>query len=237
MLRSTTRLASVLASAGLLAALAVPGAAQSRATAPTDPPLSTFVDSAGLVRAVAALSLPELPPRTIPLFLVNFDSTGGVGPVVPLFDPLPAGYGEAVAAAIRAHLKPQPPSRRPLHTHLRVVAGARPQVDNAPFSMEQPVLANRNAIGSLLQKVSESRMDSLPELEYRAMLRFRVLSDGSVDSVKVGSSTGRAWLDREIVRVGRQARFTPATIEGIPINSSVTLPIRLQTPRATARIQ
>ena len=228
---------ALLALAALFA-LATVGAAQSGGAAPPgeEPPLSAFVDSAALVRAVAALPAPELPPGVRPIFSVSFDSTGVVREVEAEPYPLPASYAEAVAAAIRAHLKPQAPSRRPLQTYLRVVAGAEPLVDRPELRIVPPVLGNRSVVARRMEQAVESfvgRRGSLAQAWYQGELKFRVLEDGSVDtlSVEVSRSTGEAELDREAVAVAGVARFRPATVEGLAARVWVTLPLTFTMPR------
>jgi hypothetical protein len=243
----STRIASFARGAvvtiAALSGFAVTGAAQAGA-APPEPPLSAFLDSAGLVRAVAALPLPALPPRALPLFWVSFDSTGAVKLVEPIFGTLPdsladrrlpPGYADAVVAAIRAHLKPQAPSRRPIYTHLRVVAGPEPRVDRPALRERQPWLRNRaglsRSLSGVVQEFARER-GTLPQAAYQSVLKLRVLEDGMPDvpSVAVQRSTGDAELDRRIVALASMFRFAPAAIEEIPVKVWVTLPLSLQMP-------
>ena len=226
-----------------LSASAVTGAAQAGA-APPQPPLSAFLDSAGLVRAVAALPLPALPPRALPLFRVSFDSTGAVKLVEPIFGTLPdsladrrlpPGYADAVVAAIRAHLKPQARAAYPIYTHLRVVGGPEPTVDRPALRERPPVLRNRGSLTArLLGVVQEYARErgTLPRAEYSMMLKLRILEDGTLDlpSMEVERSTGDAELDRRIVGRMGELRFSAATIEEIPVKVWVTLPLVLVVP-------
>jgi TonB family protein len=230
--------------AAALFASATTGAAQAGVAPPEEPPLSAVLDSAGLVRAVAALSLPALPPGALPLFQVGFDSTGAVKVVEPVFSNLPdsladrrlpPGYADAVVAAIRAHLKPQAPSRRPLYTRLRVVAGPEPRVDRPALRERQPVIRGRaTLIQRLMAVVQEYARErgGLPRASYEMMLRFRVLEDGTADlpSVVVERSTGDTELDRRVVARAGDLRFSPATVEEIPVKVWVALPLVLGVP-------
>lgn len=217
--------------------LAVAADAQPDPAGEAEAPLSTFVDSAGLARAVASLPAPDLPPGITPMFRVTFDTTGAVKEVESISD-LPASYEEPVAAAIRAHLKPQPPSLQPITTFLRVVAGPEPVVDRPELRrVEPPRLTNGSVLGRALEQAIASFVregGSATEAAYPAELRFRVLEDGTVDtlSVEVYRSTSIAALDREAVRVIRLARFRPATTEGHgPVKVMVTLPLIFTMPQ------
>jgi TonB family protein len=63
-------------------------------------------------------------------------------------------------------------------------------------------------------------------------LRFRILEDGTLDlpSVEVTRSTGDAELDRRIVALAGELRFSPATIEEIPVKMWARLPLTLGVP-------
>ncbi|HYJ78846.1 MAG TPA: hypothetical protein VEW03_04565, partial [Longimicrobiaceae bacterium] len=139
-----------LTAAAALVCVAAPAAAQDTVLGRGDPPLSVFLDSAGLVRAAAALPAPAQELPVPPLFWVEFDSTGAVKEVEPIFNELPVDYAGPVAAAIRGHLKPQAPSRQPISTHLRVMTGPAAQVDRPPIRRRMPGVADHQAIARRL---------------------------------------------------------------------------------------
>jgi len=59
------------------------------------------------------------------------------------------------------------------------------------------------------------------------LLRVRVRADGSVAEAEVKQSSGSALLDDTALRTVRDSwRFTPARLDGIPIESWVEVPIR-----------
>lgn len=225
---------AVLVSFAVLPVLAPAAGAQAL---PEEPPLSAFLDSAALVHAAAALPAPNLPQGTMPLFLVSFDSTGAVKQV-ETFNPLPASYAEPVLAAIRAHLKPQAPSRQPIYTYLRVVAGPEPVVDRPELRrFDDPRLTNAGTLARALeQAITSFASEGGSEIRaaYRAEVSFRVLEDGTADTlgVELSRSTGNAGLDREAVRIVRLARFRPATLEGRPVKAMVSLPLTFSMPLA-----
>lgn len=245
--------AALLAFAAL-ATSSARGAAQADGTSTQaeDFSISAFVDSAGLVRALAALAVPELPPGALPLFDVSFDSTGAVHSVRPMFREAPAGYTHRllpeayagpVEAAIRAHLKPQAPSRDPLATHLLVVAGPEPRVECPRILERQPDLhvgqASRE-LRRIARAFSDSRRDTPLEAEYRTELKFRIGLDGTVDSatVEVIRSTGDAELDRRVVETMNRLHFRPAALglsedTMVPVKVWVVLPFDITMPERT----
>jgi hypothetical protein len=218
------------------------------------PPLAAFLDSTALVRAVSALPAPDLPRGVKPLFRVSFDSTGAVDDVEPISSRIPAGYAGPVRTAIRAHLKPQAPSRGPINTYLRVVAGPEPLVDRPTIVVREPVLANRGGIqgriGELAARfeqrlggteIPQPRVGFLRRLLLQAqprpsrasefLVRMRVLADGAVDteSIEILRSSSRdEEVKGAVVHIAGLMRFRPATVEGMPASVWVTLPIVLQ---------
>ncbi|MFL5387070.1 MAG: hypothetical protein ACJ8GN_31635 [Longimicrobiaceae bacterium] len=214
------------------------------------PPLSTFLDSAALAGALAALPAPELPPAVRPLFEVYFDTAGAVREVEAVFDQIPASYADPVAAAIRVHLKPQAPSRKPFGTYLRVVAGPQPLVDRPELVERAPVLANAREVQRMLERLIErfaGRMDGTrerrgflrhllsgpPSTDTSFELELIVRSDGSADpgSIRVVRSNSRnAEADREVLRIAGSMRFQPGTIDGLPAKFRVSQPITIRIP-------
>jgi TonB family protein len=232
--RVTRSLRSSLARCALVALAALPLAAAASAGAAGDrePPISAVLDSAGLVHDLQALAL-EAPRSVPPLFTIEFDSTGAVDTVRAMLDPLPASYAAPVAAAIRARLRPQAPSRSPVRTWIRAVAGPQARVDRPRLHENQPQLLNRSAITQQLSwaaAAQQQRVGRFPPGGYEARVRFRVLADGTpqAQGVSVTQSSGDVDVDREAVDVVQRMRFRPATVEGVPVNVWVELPIRFQ---------
>jgi len=226
-----------LAAAALLAA-SVPARAQSPRDDDRDPPLSSVVDSAALVRAAAALDL--APPHGMrPLFTIVVD-TAGRATVKPIVASMPASYAEPVVAAIRASLKPQSPAAHARYVHLRVVTGARARVDQPPVSERQPSLANATAVSRALAQAASRHADRLRGAgvgRYVTVMRFRVLADGHADTVSasVFRSGGDELLDAEALRVVGTMRFRPAAIENVPVPVWVTLPLSFALPSSAER--
>ncbi|HEX5725340.1 MAG TPA: energy transducer TonB [Longimicrobiaceae bacterium] len=232
-------LAALPALAALLALAPAARAQGELAGVRRDPPLSALVDSAALVRALGALAVPEPPQGVPPVFTVAFDSTGAVRTVEPLFDEIPSAYAEPVAAAIRAHLRPQPP--RAFSVFLRAVAGPGARVDLPTLEERPPVLVNRGLVAALLSDAIARylRGPRLPaRTEYRVEVRVRVLASGMPDtaSVQIALSSGEAELDAAAARVVSSMRFRSATVEGIPVRTWVQLPIIFRFPLAEAAV-
>lgn len=229
-----------LAHALLPALVALPfAAAAAPAQADGDPPISAVVDSAALVADLAALAV-EPPQGVPPLFAVAFDSTGGVDAVTAMFDRIPAAYAGPVAAAIRARLKPQPPSRRPVRTWLRVVAGPQARVDRPRLVESQPRLTNRGEVARLLSQAAQRHADLLgmvPGTGYTVQVRFRVQPNGTAGpgSARVVRSSGNLAMDAEALAVVERMRFRPATLDRIPVGVWVELPVnfRIQAAQPT----
>ncbi|MDR7532433.1 MAG: TonB family protein [Armatimonadota bacterium] len=57
----------------------------------------------------------------------------------------------------------------------------------------------------------------------RVRLRLVVLADGTVGSVAVALSSGRADLDAAALRAARAWRFLPARRDGVPVDSVVLI--------------
>jgi len=62
-------------------------------------------------------------------------------------------------------------------------------------------------------------------LEGRVVIRLTVAADGTPARISILQSSGYAILDRAAVRTFRDWRFRPATRAGIPVASSLDVPI------------
>jgi TonB family protein len=223
---------SAIASFAALAA-AAPAKAQDAAPADAQPPLSALLDSAGLVRAAAELG--EIRPGAVPpLFMLDIDSAGAVT-VRPMFRQMDTAYAGPVAEAIRARVKPQPPSPRRRSSYVRVATGHAARVDRPELHEDAPALLNRGDVArAVTRAVSENlgRLQTAGAMAYRAQLKFRILTDGTTDAstATVVQSSGDAALDDAALAVVGRMRFRPGTIERIPVAVWVTLPITFTVP-------
>ncbi|HEU4557426.1 MAG TPA: TonB family protein [Longimicrobium sp.] len=210
-------------------------AASAAAQEPTGPPLSELVDSAALVQALAAIPPLREAAGVPPLFQVSVDTAGGAE-VEPSLSQIPAPYAEPVVAAIRAHLRPQARSPRGSFMFLRAVAGPRARVERVFPLMERPALEYREHVGEMMKEVIETRRGAWDRLRYDALLRMRVTSAGTVDSVILARSTGDPDLDTESLRLGRRMSFTPGSLEGVRATMWAMLPLTFDT-RSAARVR
>lgn len=215
----------------LALAAALPPATSAAAQADRDPPLDAVVDSAALVRDLAALRL-ELPRGTKPLFSIRFDSTGAVDTVRATLHSLPAAYADPVVAAIRARLRPQQPSKNGRFTYLRAIAGPGARIDRPRLRERQPELLNRTETARALARVAQQNTGRLEGMGGMAITvaRFRVNADGTTDaaSAAVQRSSGDQELDLAAVAAVADMRFRPAAIEDEPVRVWVTIPISFQ---------
>ncbi|HET7231879.1 MAG TPA: TonB family protein [Longimicrobium sp.] len=201
---------------------ALPAAAQSR--------LSFIRDSAGAVRALAALPSPELPPGIPPLFALDFDSTGTLAAVRPVFRQLPAAYTGPVMAILREHAIPRLPFRRQTYTHLRVVTGPGAEISPRPSGRIRPELLNQGEITALLASRAEEILTPRErDAGLRARVRFSVNESGTADpgTVTIVASSGKPRADSAVAAAARAMRFRPATVEGIAVSDRVDTPLTL----------
>jgi TonB family protein len=188
-----------------------------RATESSQIPLSAFLDSAALVRALAALSVPEQPRELPPLFVVQFDSTGAVEVVESVLEHTPDSYAEPVAHVIRAHVRAEP--RLGSQAVFLVAATgsesfvARKQVTSALPRPIDVVLMSRTS-EQVMQRFFSRRDSASLASPYVVQFRFRVEGDGSVDSATVAllASSGDPELDREALHLAQEIRFRPSRL-------------------------
>lgn len=221
----------------LLALLSVLGAsAASPAFAQEEPlPLSSFVDSAGLHRAL--LGAPQAPrgtPRRM-LFVVRYDTTGTLKKVRAVVRrPLPGGYDSVMVSLLRTHLVPRLPTRRAGGETLWLRSGSEPRIAIIKAHEVMPSLANAEALRKAMEAAVMRIVAAHPQLvgyEATRHVSFNIGADG----VPTGEITvrGRANddIDPEIVGIVRAMRFRPATVEGVPVDVDVELPITLMFQR------
>lgn len=72
--------------------------------------------------------------------------------------------------------------------------------------------------------------DAVPQ-PVRVRVRATVSPEGLVEAAAVLLSTGSAMADEEVLTVLRRARFRPATVDGVPVRTSVIQPFRFAVER------
>ncbi|HEX5725175.1 MAG TPA: energy transducer TonB [Longimicrobiaceae bacterium] len=195
-------------------------------------PLSAAVDSVALVEALRRIPAPD--PSWFNVFRVEFDSAGRPEPVEAVSRRLPDSYALPVANLITAHLRPQPPRRRPFAALVRVVAGPDPRLEMPDFRERPPLLINRDWLGSQMSELAQHAVEAGPTFPAggaQVIVKMRVEEDGTVSSAAVVRSSGFPTLDLRAVEIVRQGRFRPATLDEHPVRVWVRLPLSIVVPR------
>jgi|GEM_PF-3079765 len=214
----------------LAASLVLTSRIAAQETAGGDQTLAALLDSAALARAVATVAPPHLPRVVQPLWAVEYDSTGAVAGVWPVYDHLVGDGSDApVTAAVRAALRPRWPLRRAGLVYLRVEAGENAAVRLVHPAITPPTLVNRDELVHRLQAVMQRNLGRIPAgAQPVVRVRYRVLARAVVDSasISVVRSSGDAVLDSEAVAAVAISRFQPGTVDGIQAAAWVTQPVR-----------
>lgn len=216
-----------------LALLAMLGAcAASPAFAQYEPlPLSSFVDSTRLHRAL--LDAPQPPARTPRrmVFLVRYDTTGALKDVRALVRrSLPGGYDSVMVSLLRTHVVPRLPFRRAKGETLWLRSGSEPRIAVVEARQVMPSLTNTGALQQAMEAAAKRLVAAHPQLVGYETTRNVSFSIGA-DGVPTGAVTVRGKaddeIDPEIVAIVRGMRFRPATVQGVPVDIDVELPITL----------
>jgi hypothetical protein len=195
-------------------------------------PVEMLVDSTALARAVSTIPAPRLPAGLRPIFMLTFDSTGGIETAEPLFDSIPPAYAAPVVAALRASVRRQL-SRGVARAYLvRVVAGPMPLIDVPRVKHTPPVgdmRALRRSLDGLATRVGRHR-ETRGMSALGVMVRMRVLADGSIEpgSLQLTKSSGVGWVDAGVLERVEKLRFSPGEVDEVPIKEWVALPIILR---------
>ncbi|HEX8453519.1 MAG TPA: hypothetical protein VF647_15565 [Longimicrobium sp.] len=214
----------------LFAALAA--CAASPASAQAGPlPLSSFVDSTRLHRAL--LDAPQAPrgtPRRM-LFWVRYDSTGTLKVVRALVRrSLPGGYDSAMVSLLRTHLVPRLPSRRAHRETFWLRSGRNPRIAVVDALMVMPSLTDIGALQQAMDAAAQRLLAAHPQLaghETTRNVSFSIGADGATGEIAVRGRPDDD-VDPEFLGIVRGMRFRPATIEGVPVDVDVELPITMR---------
>jgi len=128
-------------------------------------------------------------------------------PRLPAGSPRGAESGTGTAAAVRSSDSPAAAPRDP------VFASALPRREACPSPAYPAAERDRGVEGTL-------------------RLRLRVGPDGKVRTVDVADTSGSCALDAAAVETVRAWLFDPATEDGVPVESTVLLPVSFRIRRA-----
>jgi hypothetical protein len=165
------------------------------------------------------------------LFLVRYDTTGVLREVRAIVRrPLPGGYDSAMVSLLRAHLVPRLSIRRATGETLWLRSGNEPRIAVVEAREVMPSLTNTGALKLAMEAAVQRLLAANPQLAGYETTRHVSFSIGA-DGVPLGEITvrggGDSDVDQEIKGIVRSMRFRPATIEGIPVDVDLELPITL----------
>jgi TonB family protein len=147
---------------------------------------------------------------------------------MPALPGLPRAFADSVIRLLQPHVKRQSRTAKKQNAFLYAAGGSEPRIAIHHFVESAPELINAGLIRSLIDQEIRARRTRDPELPHETktvQIKMIVATDGSTDDVRVGRSSGDLALNRVARRIAGQMRFTPATIEGIAVPVSVTMPI------------
>ena len=236
MIRTLSSLALIVMLGGCAAA--APAAAPATALAPerrptfANLPVSAFIDSAALHRALLAAPPAPAEFRLKPLYVVVYDSTGGLKDVKTVSERhFPAEYGRQMVELLRANVRPRVAATRPSVNYVWLQSGSSPRIAVEEGLVEvRPRLQNTSAVTRELSRASERLQRSNPGLAGRsvtASVSMRVTQEGVPEEPRLSQSTGNIQIDREIIGVAHSMRFAPASLNGYPVSVLIELPITL----------
>ena len=231
----TMRILTTLATLAVLGACASAGGAGKVPEPDPRLPVTAFIDSAALHRAL--LGAPPVPAtlRQQPLFSVVYDSTGVLTKVEPLSDVIiPPVWGDTIAAILRRHVSPRLTTRKPVVEYVWLVSGPSPRIAVMDDLVEvRPQLLNgpevQRAVEALATKLSGTSLYARGR-EFRAVLTVRVNHQGLPEAPSLLRNSGNVEVNREIVALAARMRFQPAQLSGYPVTVLVSLPITIVIP-------
>jgi TonB family protein len=188
--------------------------------------LSQVVDSARLAEAVRAI--PGVPTEGVSLYAVTYDSTGAIDTVTAMAVRDSAKDAEVVAA-IRAVANRTQQGGHESYLFIRASWRRGPVLSTLPVGdIQPPQLQNAAMLQRGFGGIAGRFAGSLRPGGERMMLKIRVDQNGRAGKVTALRGTGVPEMDAAAIRVARQARFRPASVDGIPIASTASLPITIQ---------
>lgn len=138
----------------------------------------------------------------------------------------------------KAHAAPQEPTRPELALDTPTTAPAEESMPARTASASvQPAPAGAIATAGIATAArpagprAGNPMPTYPRrarergIEGRVTLKIEVLADGSAGAVSIAQSSGHQVLDRAAIDAVRTWRFRPAEREGVPLVSSIEIPV------------
>ena len=183
-------------------------------------PLHGDIDSTSLVADVSAAWTPV---DGLVLASVWYDSVG----VLDTVQVLSTSLAEADRSRMRAAVNRNVPPRAEAEAVVRLVLGDRtgPTVRRvSAFKGCAPVLLHRDWLAVQLQTEGQVLR---PWKRLTVMVMLRVREDGRVTEARVDESSGNPAADAAALRILTRATFTPAMIEGIPVEVWTRFPVSL----------
>lgn len=188
-------------------------------------PLTEALDSAAAAEALSQLWEAS---SGLTVARVPYDSLGALDTVAVYSEAMTEATQDRLATALTGYARPRGEPREMVYLFLG--DGAGPGLRRVPALRQcRPELLNEERLQDLL--VDEAmRLDDLGLLPNRAVpvLWMFAETDGLVARIEVNRSSGRVPIDDAAVRIMRNAVFTPALVEGIPLGVWVQIPVRFQ---------
>jgi TonB family protein len=211
--------------AALLAA-AIVSSAPSGAQAGDRPPLTTLLDSASLHAQVATLPVSPPEQRHGRYFWVEYDSLGQPEKVTPAFARLAPEYAQAIMPLLRASMR-KLSRRAPYTAIIEVGAGPSPLIGAPVLERTAPRLIDRRRMQESVAARIFLYARRHPEFNRHMSFAVEVTvnEDGSATTHRMTRSTGAPLLDRDVMRIVRDVRFEPGTLDGLPAPTLVWVPM------------
>ncbi len=113
----------------------------------------------------------------------------------------------------------------------------KPKTEEAKPLKEEPMpqVLSSPIQGALTKAVPDGQKNKAPQYPHLARLRgwegtvhlnVRVSPEGRAESVKISISSGQKILDQAAVRAVRNWHFKPAHVAGMPVKSTIEIPVR-----------
>lgn len=170
------------------------------------------------------------------LFLISLDADRRTPRVHLAGSNVPAGVAQEVA--LRAvPLMATWPDRGEVHLTLRLDSIPLPErVVGTVRVLCEPRLSNMDEVRRMLHQQVEANRAQVERARNRNTTRIKMLvaRDGSVAFAEIDRSSRDPLIDGIALRLADQMRFTPGSIDGVPVDVWAVLPITAAVPRNSA---